>query len=67
MRTHYLAQSKSTQLTVVFQESKVVYTKVMELEVPSSAHKLKYIIITHRGGLEWFVQAFLKYMQIDFN
>ena len=59
--------SKSAQLTVVFQESKAEYSKVMELEVPSCAHELKYIVITHRNSWEWFVQTLLKYMQSDFK
>ena len=55
----------SAQLTVVFKKSKSVYSPMVELPVRSSAHKLKYIIITHRHSLWWFVQAFLKYMQLD--
>ena len=54
---------KPAPLTVVFQESKTVYSPMVELIVSSSAHKLKYVIVTHRNSLEWFVQAFLKYKQ----
>ena len=57
----------SAQLTVVFQESKSGYSPMFELEVSSSTHKLKYVIIAHGNSLEWFVQAFLKYMRIDLN
>ena len=58
---------KSAQLTVVFQESKSCYSPMVELVVSLSAHKLEYIIITHRHSLEWFVQASLKYMQLYLN
>ena len=50
MITTYVKRN-SAQLTVVFQESKSEYSPVAELEVSSSAHKLEYIIITHRDSL----------------
>ena len=64
MVTIYYKRS-SAQLTVVFQQSKADYSPMIELEVGSSAHKLEYVIITHRHSPEWFVQAFLKFMQLD--
>ena len=46
---------KSAALTVVFQESKTVYSPMVELVVSLSAHKLKYVVVTHSHSSERFV------------
>ena len=40
---------------------------MVELVVSLSAHKLKYVVVTHSHSSERFVQAYLKYMNVQID